>query len=157
MKQWTRLTRFLSQVACIRWNLLKKNKNISSSDLSNKKKEKRVMGENILGATLDRVVREVLPQELMPIFKQRCVRKSKPTLGFPGGAVVESPPANAGDAGSSPGPGWSHMLRSSWARVPQLLSLHSRACTPRARAPQERPLWWEAPALRRGVAPTRCN
>ena len=63
------------------------------------------MGENILGATLDRVVREVLPQELMPIFKQRCVRKSKPTLGFPGGAVVESPPANAGDAGSSPGPG----------------------------------------------------
>ena len=63
------------------------------------------MGENILGATLDRVVREVLPQELMLIFKQRCVHKSKPALGFPGGAVVESPPANAGDAGSSPGPG----------------------------------------------------
>ena len=28
---------------------------------------------------------------------------------FPGGAVVESPPANAGDTGSSPGPGRSHM------------------------------------------------
>ena len=25
--------------------------------------------------------------------------------GFPGGAVVESPPANAGDTGSCPGPG----------------------------------------------------
>ena len=29
---------------------------------------------------------------------------------FPGGAVVKSPPANAGDTGSSPGPGRSHML-----------------------------------------------
>ena len=32
--------------------------------------------------------------------------------GFPGGAVVESLPANAGDAGSSPGLGGSHMPRS---------------------------------------------
>ena len=32
--------------------------------------------------------------------------------GFPGGAVVENLPANAGDTGSSPGPGRSHMLRS---------------------------------------------
>ena len=31
---------------------------------------------------------------------------------FPGGAVVESPPANAGDTGSSPGLGRSHMPRS---------------------------------------------
>ena len=30
---------------------------------------------------------------------------------FPGGAVVKNPPANAGDTGSSPGPGRSHMLR----------------------------------------------
>ena len=44
-------------------------------------------------------------------------------LGFPGGAVVENPPANAGDTGSSPGLGRSHMLRSNWAREPQLLSL----------------------------------
>ena len=33
--------------------------------------------------------------------------------GFPGGAVVENLPANAGDTGSSPGLGGSHMLRSS--------------------------------------------
>ena len=43
--------------------------------------------------------------------------------GFPGGAVVESLPANAGDAGSSPGLGRSHMPQSNWAREPQLLSL----------------------------------
>ena len=29
---------------------------------------------------------------------------------FLGGAVVKNPPANAGDTGSSPGPGRSHML-----------------------------------------------
>ena len=43
--------------------------------------------------------------------------------GFPGGAVVENLPANAGNAGSSPGLGRSHMPRSNWAREPQLLSL----------------------------------
>ena len=43
--------------------------------------------------------------------------------GFPGGAVVGSLPANAGDTGSSPGLGGSHMPRSNWAREPQLLSL----------------------------------
>ena len=31
---------------------------------------------------------------------------------FPGGTVVENLPANAGDTGSSPGPGRSHMPRS---------------------------------------------
>ena len=44
--------------------------------------------------------------------------------GFPGGAVVESLPANAGDTGSSPGLGRSHVPRSNWTREPQLLSLH---------------------------------
>ena len=43
--------------------------------------------------------------------------------GFPGGAVVGSPPAGAGDTGSGPGLGGSRMPRSDWARGPQLLSL----------------------------------
>ena len=37
--------------------------------------------------------------------------------------MVENLSANAGDTGSSPGLGRSHMLRSNWAREPQLLSL----------------------------------
>ena len=37
--------------------------------------------------------------------------------------MVGSLPANAGDTGSSPGLGRSHMLRSNEAREPQLLSL----------------------------------
>ena len=51
-------------------------------------------------------------------------------MGFPGGAVVKNPPANAGDMGLSPGPGRSHMLRSNKAHAQQLLSLHSRAHEP---------------------------
>ena len=38
--------------------------------------------------------------------------KNTNVAGFPGGAVVKNPPANAGDTGSSPGPGRSHMPRS---------------------------------------------
>ena len=60
--------------------------------------------------------------------------------GFPGDAVVENLPANAGDTGSSPGLGRSHMAWSSWAREPQLLSLRAtttEAHAPRAHAPQQ--------------------
>ena len=74
--------------------------------------------------------------------------------------MVKNPPAKAGDMGSSPGLGRSHMPRSNWARAPQLLSLRSRAHVPqllsprattteahvpRARAQQqEKPPQWEA-------------
>ena len=70
--------------------------------------------------------------------------------------MVKNAPANAGDTGTSPGPGRSHMLQTNQVHMPQLLSLHSRARepqllspratttearAPRARAPQqEKPL-----------------
>ena len=48
---------------------------------------------------------------------KRMVKVTKETSwGFPGGAVVESLPANAGDTGSNPGLGRSHMPRSNWVR-----------------------------------------
>ncbi|KAJ8779538.1 hypothetical protein J1605_012422, partial [Eschrichtius robustus] len=53
--------------------------------------------------------------------------------GFPYGAVVENLPANAGDTGSSPGLGRSHMPRSNWAREPQLRSLHVWSLCPTTR------------------------
>ena len=40
------------------------------------------------------------------------IKVKKYIWGFPGGAVVENLPANAGDTGSSPGLGRSHMPRS---------------------------------------------
>ena len=49
------------------------------------------------------------------------------TWAFHGGSAVKNPPANAGDTGSIPDPGRSHMLWSSWVCGPQLLSLHRRA------------------------------
>ena len=58
---------------------------------------------------------------------------------FPGGTVVKNPPANAGDMGSSPGSGRSHMPQSNKAHAPQLLSpcaTATEAHVPRARAPQ---------------------
>ena len=76
-------------------------------------------------------------------------------MGFPGGAVVGGLPANAGDAGLIPGPGGSHMLRSSWARAPRLLGLCSGAGEPQllspcataagARVPRARALQRERP------------
>ena len=60
---------------------------------------------------------------LSQICKASCSTFKNQLVGFPGGAVVENPPANAEDTGSSPGLGRSHMPRSNWAREPQLLSL----------------------------------
>ena len=87
--------------------------------------------------------------------------------------MVKNPPANAGDMGSSPGLGRSHMPQSNWAHVPQLQSLHSRAHEPQllslhattaeAHAPrahalqQEKPPQWETRALQRRVAPAHRN
>ena len=38
-----------------------------------------------------------------------CIKTRMYRWGFPGGTVVENLPANAGDTGSSPGLGGSHM------------------------------------------------
>ena len=75
--------------------------------------------------------------------------------------MVKNPPDNAGDTGSSPGPGRSHMPQSNEACAPQLLSLRAtttEAREPRARAPQqEKPPQGEAHAPQQSVAPARRN
>ena len=43
-------------------------------------------------------------------YLNKAVKKN--SEGFPGGTVVKNPPANAGDTGSSPGLGRSHMRQS---------------------------------------------
>ena len=50
--------------------------------------------------------------------------------------MVKNPPASAGDTGSSPDPGRSHMPRSNQARAPQLLSLCFRAHEPQLLSPR---------------------
>ena len=44
-------------------------------------------------------------------YQEIPLRLKKRLAGFPGGAVVENLPANAGDTGSNPGLGRSHMPR----------------------------------------------
>ncbi|XP_073664253.1 serine/threonine-protein phosphatase 6 regulatory subunit 2-like isoform X2 [Tursiops truncatus] len=44
--------------------------------------------------------------------RRKLLKLKESIQGFPGGAVVKNPPANAGDTGSSPGPGRSHMPQS---------------------------------------------
>ena len=48
------------------------------------------------------------------IYTMECYSavKRNEILDFLGGAVVKNLPANAGDTGSSPGPGRSHVLQS---------------------------------------------
>ena len=67
--------------------------------------------------------------------------------------MVKSPPANAGDTGSSPGLGRSHMPRSNYARVP-LLSLLSRAHEPQLLSPHATTTKARAP---RACAPQQEN
>ena len=54
----------------------------------------------------------VVQEEREREIKGRKQFAKKNGWGFPGGTVVKNPPANAGDTGSSPGPGRSHMLQS---------------------------------------------
>ena len=51
-----------------------------------------------------------LDQHKKDTSSQKTVVQDPVVWDFPGGAVVKNPPSNAGDTGSSPGPGGSHML-----------------------------------------------
>ena len=41
----------------------------------------------------------------------KAIKQEKEIRDFPGGTVVKNPSANAGDTGSNPAPGRSHMLQ----------------------------------------------
>ena len=73
-------------------------------------------------------------------------------MDFPGGTMDGSPPTSAGDTGSVPGLGGSHVPQSSWAWAPaQLLSLRFRAHAPQQeklqRGAAHVPQWEGAPTL----------
>ncbi|XP_068396776.1 histone H2B type 2-E-like isoform X1 [Eschrichtius robustus] len=66
----------------------------------------------ITSREIQTAVRLLLPGELAKHAVSegtKAVTKYTSSKDFPGGTVVKNPPANAGDTGSSPGPGRSHM------------------------------------------------
>ena len=72
-------------------------------------------------------------------------------MGFPFGFVIKNQPANAGDTGSVPDLGRSHVPQSNEARVLRLLSLSSRAWKPQLLSPHTttmKPVHNRAHALR---------
>ena len=75
---------------------------------------------------------------------------------FPGGAVENNSPADAGDTGSVLGLRRFYMPQCNQVCVPQLLSLHATAT--KACAQQQKKLpQWEAHALQQRVARTHHN
>ena len=81
-------------------------------------------------------------------LKVRTWRGAGINQGFPGGSVVENLPASAGDMGSIPELGESHMQQSNSAGEPQLFSLCSRVCEPqllKAKYPRAHALQQEKP------------
>ena len=56
------------------------------------------------------------------LVKSTMLSERKTYWNFPGGPLVKNLPANAGDTGSIPGLGRSHMPRSHKAHAPPLLS-----------------------------------
>ena len=77
---------------------------------------------------------------------------------FPSGTVFKNPPAKAGDTGSSPGLGRSHLLWSNGGPTPRPLGPCSRAHAPGACVPeQEEPLQGEVCALQPRAAPAHLD
>ena len=55
------------------------------------------------------------------VFKPRATSRGDIRIvGFLGGSVIKNPPANAGDTGSIPGPGRSHVPQDSRDQDPHL-------------------------------------
>ena len=98
-----------------KWDLIKLTSFCTSKESINKTKRQPTDWEKIFA-------RDATDKGLISkIYKQLIQLDNKKTnnpikkLHFwdvPGGAVVKNPPANAGDTGSSPGPGRSHMPQS---------------------------------------------
>ena len=98
-----------------KWELMKLQRFCTAKETINKTKRQPSEWERIFAnESMDKGLISKIYKQLM----QLNIKETNNTIqkwaeeGFPGGAVVENLPANAGDTGSSPGLGRSHMPRS---------------------------------------------
>ena len=90
-----------------KWDLMKLQSFCTAKETINQTKTQPSEWENIFAnKATDKGLISKIYKQLMQLGIKKTNR------GFPGGAMVESLPANAGNTGSSPGLGRSHMQRS---------------------------------------------
>ena len=98
-----------------KWDLIKLRSFCTAKETINKTKRQPTEWEKIFAndatnkGLISKIYKQLIPLSIKKINKPNQKWAEE---GFPGGAVVENLPANAGDTGSSPGLGRSHMPRS---------------------------------------------
>ena len=115
------MQRMNPNVNCGLWLIKKKSGGICGLKTLLRKQTSHILEENIHNKYICQSLLSRIYEELPQLNNKTMQLKNG--QGFPGGAVVGSLPANAGDTGSSPGPGRSHMPQSNQAPEPRLLSL----------------------------------
>uniref|UniRef100_A0A8C6B5Q3 Zinc finger CCCH-type containing 15 n=1 Tax=Monodon monoceros TaxID=40151 RepID=A0A8C6B5Q3_MONMO len=91
----------------------KKQAQAGGSKKAEQKKKEKIIEDKTFGLKNKKGAKQ--QKFIKAVTHQVKFGQQNPRQGFPGGAVVESPPADAGDTGSCPGPGRSHMPWSGWA------------------------------------------
>ena len=95
-----------------KWDLIKFKSFCTAKETINKTKRQPSEWEKIFAnETTDKGLISKIYKQLMELNIKEKQTQLK-NGGFPGGAMVENLPASAGDTGSSPGLGGSHMPRS---------------------------------------------
>ena len=95
-----------------KWDLMKLKSFFKAKETTKKMKRHPSEREKIFAneSTDKGLISKIYKQLMQLNIKEKKPNQKMGRRGFPGGAVVENLPANAGDTGLSPGLGRSHML-----------------------------------------------